>query len=243
MQVVLIKKPNKIYLNSFRPLCMTEIGRNAVEKYNHPPFIDASCRREPDFENPFPTISAICRGGSFAPRLRKNDVVVYLTVKKRYYDDKATNNKLIAILQVDEIFDTHQKGFKWFSEKGILVPSNCLIEGNSPYDFDHTASRYETKIEVNEFLNRPKEEQAVLGRRMLRDWDNYYKEKVNEWPMFIKTNPLYVELNNPISFYDEDLRIVFGEKIPNTRNPPTITFGQLEKIAAYVGINLKINDV
>jgi hypothetical protein len=39
-----IKKYIKtIRSNSFHPLCETEIGRNAIEEFNFPPFIDASC--------------------------------------------------------------------------------------------------------------------------------------------------------------------------------------------------------
>ena len=45
-----------IRLNSFRPLCMTDIGLRAVNDFDCPPFIDASCRREPDFESEFPSI-------------------------------------------------------------------------------------------------------------------------------------------------------------------------------------------
>ena len=69
-----------IKLNSFRPLCGTILGVEAISKYKFPPFIDASCRREPDFQNPFPSISALCRQGQFAPHLRKDDIVVYMTV-------------------------------------------------------------------------------------------------------------------------------------------------------------------
>lgn len=67
MEQTTIPTFGKIKLNSFRPLCSTQLELEAIEKYKLPPFIDASCRREPDFQNPLPSISALCRQVSFAP--------------------------------------------------------------------------------------------------------------------------------------------------------------------------------
>jgi len=39
-----------IYMSSFCPLICTDAGKQAAGKYKLPPFIDGSCRREPDFE-------------------------------------------------------------------------------------------------------------------------------------------------------------------------------------------------
>ena len=71
----------KIYLNSFRPLTRTAAGRAAVQGYGIRPFVDGSCRREPDLESDFPSITALCRFRSFAPRLQENEIAVYLTVQ------------------------------------------------------------------------------------------------------------------------------------------------------------------
>ncbi len=57
----------------------------AISDYNFPPFIAGSCRREPDFENDFPSITSLCRQEKFAPLLFPNDVVVYITVKGDHY--------------------------------------------------------------------------------------------------------------------------------------------------------------
>ena len=81
-----IKKYIKtIRLNSFHPLCEKEIGQNAIKEFNFPPFIDASCRREPDFENANPSITALCRQDLFAPNLYPNDIVVYITVRGKWF--------------------------------------------------------------------------------------------------------------------------------------------------------------
>jgi len=54
------------YLTTFRPLCFTAAGKKAARKFGHPPYIDASCRREPDFESAFPSITAVCHGGTYS---------------------------------------------------------------------------------------------------------------------------------------------------------------------------------
>ncbi len=69
------------YLNTHTPLVHNGFGRKACEDHGHPPFVDASCRREPDFESPFPSISALCRAQMFAPRLHEGDRVIYMTKK------------------------------------------------------------------------------------------------------------------------------------------------------------------
>jgi hypothetical protein len=47
------------FYNSFRPLLNTREGRAAIERFGLPPFIDGSCRREPDFQSEFPSISGL----------------------------------------------------------------------------------------------------------------------------------------------------------------------------------------
>ena len=51
----------QFFLNSYHPLCETEQGRMVVAQYRIPPFVDYSIRREPDLQNPFPSITGLCR--------------------------------------------------------------------------------------------------------------------------------------------------------------------------------------
>jgi hypothetical protein len=46
-----------IYLNTYRPLIGNDAGVAAVQKYGIAPYVDSSCRREPDLEHPKPAIS------------------------------------------------------------------------------------------------------------------------------------------------------------------------------------------
>ena len=64
-----------IYFNSFTPLCTTLQGQAAIERYKLPRVIDGSCRREPDFQSKYPSITALCRAEKFAPRVYPGDIV------------------------------------------------------------------------------------------------------------------------------------------------------------------------
>src|SRR5262245_28127631 len=99
--------PQRCFLATFRPLIQTSDGRYAAKSNGLAPFIDGSCRREPDFESPFPSITATCRSGKFAPRLQVADRVAYLTVKGKYFNDRQPGWRLVAVLRVIERFETH----------------------------------------------------------------------------------------------------------------------------------------
>ena len=57
------------YLVTYRPLVGNGRGKAAIKQYGLAPYVDDSCRREPDFEAAFPSISGLCRSTRFAPRL------------------------------------------------------------------------------------------------------------------------------------------------------------------------------
>lgn len=54
----------KICLNSYDPFIFTAVGRKACEKYGLSPLIDGPCRREPDFESEYLSITALHRKGN-----------------------------------------------------------------------------------------------------------------------------------------------------------------------------------
>ena len=89
------------YLVTYRPLIESKEGVQASERFGLPPYIDASCRREPDLAHGMPAVTALCRGAMFAPRLEVNDRVVYMTVKRRW-DESLDEScwKLVAALHV-----------------------------------------------------------------------------------------------------------------------------------------------
>ena len=90
----------RIFLNSYRPLIRYVEGQQAISAFHLPPYLDYSCRREPDFMSTYPSISALCRVKKFAPRLHEGDLAVYITCKGSYQDIKPSHWRLVAILEV-----------------------------------------------------------------------------------------------------------------------------------------------
>ncbi len=210
------------YLATYRPLIQTVGGRTAAHDHGLPPFIDGSCRREPDLESPFPSITAICRAGNFAPRLQESDQVVYLTVKGKYIKDQAPGWRLVAVLRVIRRFPNHIRAASWYSEQGFPPPSNCLVQGNRPIAFELTSK------------NPPAEVKKRLGgtansRLALRLWDATYRTRMSEWPVFLATEAEFLELNHPAQLRKPEFVAVFG-KVPGTQNPPEINCDRLQRL-------------
>lgn len=240
MEKVIISGCRHIKLNSFRPLCINEYGKQAIQKYGFHPFIDSSCRREPDFENESPSITALCRQGIFAPHLRKGDVIVYITVNGKYPPYGYRHHRLVAILKVENIYDTHEEGRAGYLKLNNTVPSNCMAGDNPPYNYDQTAGRYKNLKDINGFLRRTEEEQIKLGSKLLRLWDNEYLSKSRIWTQFIQTKKIYADLDNPLPVFRKDFESVFN-RLPNTRTPVNITGDQLIEIGKRIGIEIIIS--
>lgn len=225
-----------IRLNSFRPLCITDIGIRAIDKYNLPLFIDASCRREPDFENEYPSITSLCRQEKFAPHLYPNDIVVYITVKGKWFKDY-DHYRLIAILNVIEKKKNHLEAASWYrANNNQNIPSNCMIRSSPPYDYDKTAGNFSTKNEIERFLNHPKEKQELIGQRRVKIWNEDYLNKSKKWGDFVITKTIFKDLYDPPILTIEEMNRIFG-KVPNTRNPNKISKEEFKELALYAGIN------
>jgi hypothetical protein len=157
------------FLVSFRPLVNRRAGRDAAARFGLPPFIDGSCRREPDFESAFPSISALCRGANFAPRLHKDDTAVHITTKGRWLGYSEPHWQLVAVLRVRERFESHDDAADWYREQGLPLPSNCWVEGNPPIPYERTVqdSPWET-------------------------WDRGYRVRARRFPVFLATEALFL---------------------------------------------------
>ena len=211
----------KYFLNTYRPICSNKYGREAVNKYKIPPYVDRSCRREPDFESEFPPITSICRVDKFAPRLDKGSKIIYLTVKDSYEENLPSHYKLVAALEVIEKFESHTVAAEWYNKKGLKIPNNCLIADNPPMSIDKTYGG--TKKEIQRFNKYPE--------KYLSMWDEEYWERVSRYPVFIITKKDYLELNNPKIIYPDDLIKIFG-RIPRTQNPPEITESEYKSLCS-----------
>jgi hypothetical protein len=122
----------RYFLNTYVPLVATSAGRAASETHAIPPFVDGSIRREPDLEQPYPSISCLCRAGNFAPRLRASDIVGYMTCKGRYGEPREPHRRLTAVLEVIAVVPSHAEAAHWYRDRDLPLPSNCMVPGNLP---------------------------------------------------------------------------------------------------------------
>lgn len=206
-----------IYFNSFTPLCSTTQGQNAIERVNLPRYIDGSCRREPDLQSGYPSITALCRAEKFAPRLYPGDTVIYVT-KKDFYNAPKKHWKLVAILRVIKRFDTHEEAAGWYKSNGIPLPANCMVPENPPLPLDHTL--------------------GLDGLKCMEEWDDGYLRRASECGIFLTCESEFKELNMPPIITEEDMKRIFG-KPPSTQNPSTITEDQLEELRGIISRQTK----
>lgn len=199
------------FLATYRPIISTLHGRRAVSLFNIPPYVDSSCRREPDFESSYPSISALCRGKLFAPRLSVDDLVVYITRKGRYGAVEERHWRLVAVMRVLRRFDTHESAAAWYLEQGQVVPKNCMVEGNPPEDLERTGGQ------------RPhlRYGDPADAERVIRRWDVGYRTRAKACGVILATEPVLLDLHDPPIITEQDLAI-FGGRMPGTQNPPRI---------------------
>ncbi len=199
---------NKVYINSFYPLCYNKRGINAIKHYNLSPYIDGSCRREPDFEHQLPCITGLCRPG-FAEKLKEKDTVIYLTNKKGI-----GVRKIVAILEVIIVCANHQEAAKYYEQQNWSLPNNLMVENNLP-----------NPLEKTHFSRSPN-----IGER-----DFWYKERA--WaPNSSKVaicKVLYLNTENPISFP----KYISKRKL-TAQNPPVLMPEEYEKLYQYMNLNI-----
>jgi hypothetical protein len=191
------------YINEFRPLAERHAGRNAIADHQLPPFIDGSCRREPDLESAYPSITALCREMHFAPRLREGDVVAYMTKDFQYPGGTESCRRLVAVLRVHRSWRSagrepgtaaHEQAAKWYQQQGLPAPCNCMVKGSEPLPLRMT-DKY---------------------RQDLREWEAHYWQVARTHGVFHACDSIFCDIDAPPRMENRQLVEWFGA-IPNPR--------------------------
>ena len=207
-------------LTTYHPLVTTKPGRLASGRYNLPPFIDGSIRREPDLEHVRPAITCLCRTDRFAPRIGVGDLVAYITAK-RSYGGNTPHRRLTAVLQAERRFNSHSEAADSYRDERLDLPNNLLVAGNEPRPIDRS-----NRSNRNSHLPDPEWQEA---------WNDEYAERAREHGRVVACRPLFVDVSwaAPI-VSDETLVGVFG-RVPGTQNPPRFPNDRLLELLAAVG--------
>lgn len=202
------KTPVRRFLATFRPLCATAAGRAAVERRGCPPFVDGSCRREPDFEATRPAITALSRGAQFAPRLRVGDHVAYVTTVGRYGEIEDDHWRLVALLRVAQRFETHADAAAWYTRSRIALPRNLVVPGNAPLAFEHTDGG-------------DADPDAETSRAIVKRWEEEHRARATAHGTVLVCDVLFRELADPPAITRAQWASWCGG-VPRTRTPPEI---------------------
>lgn len=213
-----------IYLAKYRPMNSTPEGQCAVARFNIPPYVDGSCRREPDLECEFPSISALCRGELFAPHLKEGDEITYITTKD-FYGEAFRHWRIVARLKVLKRFDSHPDAAKWYRVQIRKVPNNCMVAGNPPLPLSHTSRRASNCAPG-----------CGSATATLNQWNAHYQSRADTIPAFLACEAIWKELVFPRILTDRNaLRILGSLERMNSRLPIKISSSELsalERIAS-----------
>lgn len=204
-----------IYLSSFYPLVCTNAGKNATRQFDLPPFIDGSCRREPDFEKDFPAITGLCRPG-FAKKLEIDDIVIYTTNKYGI-----GLRKIVAVLKViNNSCENHQQAANWYKGNNYAVPNNIMVKQTKPFKLNQTHQKHD---------------RFSCGSKIIEEWNGGYEKRAIDYPQVAICELLFKELYNPIELTEEDMMRIFKRR-PGTRNPAIVEEPEWNEIKKILGI-------
>ena len=220
------------YLVSYHPLCSTEHGRRALKAHQHLlPFSDGSCRREPDLEAKHPSITALCRGGLFAPRLNPEDRVFYMTVKGTYFG-RAKGWALVAALEVIHKLSSHEEAAAWYCAHDERIPSNCMVLGNPPLPVAQTTGLPSEGAGMQQAWNQSAPPPATLA-----EWDAHYWARANMHPGFVVTRPVVTcRLLDPRVLARDQFKKFFDvQRVPGTQRYKVLSDREFDGLAAELG--------
>jgi len=200
-----------VYLTTFIPICYNGNGRNNAIAHGLPPFIDGSCRREPDFQNPFPAITQLCRPGKLVTRLLVGDLVIYLT-KVGNYGIPPTHWNFIGILEILNLQINHSSAANYYLANNIPVSQNVICNHTTPFPLGMTHG-------LCGFAHG-----NLNSNRIISLWNNIYISRANSYSKVAITNVWegHLHLNNPPQIIHTMMIDIFG-RIPGTQNPPKLT--------------------
>ena len=219
---------SSFYLNNYQPLAASPSGREAVNAFQLPPFIDGSIRREPDLEHDYPAITCLCRGGKFAPRLEIGDIVAYVTKKRSFGLGGRAQRRLTAVLRVAHRFESHTQAKLWYDERGMSLPSNLMVPGNAaaPFEQSHRLCR---------------SSKCLGAAKTFREWDASYRARARKFPVVVGCVALKTWLGwDAPEVTDADLESVFGA-VPGMQNPGEHSLREFQALMRRLGLSVPLS--
>jgi hypothetical protein len=218
----------KNFFLTFHPICETAIGRIAVSDHGTPPFIDGSCRREPDLESDPPTFTELCRPGD-GPRFEVGNRILYATIKNPNVTCRGWG--LVAALEVIKVHASHEEAARWFRDRKLRLPSNYIGDGNPCKPLHLT-----TGLPADH--GNPQQQWSQSGKPpgTLAEWDAHYKHRASTYAKFAVCKHLQPPRLRDAPFYISELKQCFESgEVPITRfRGARISDAEFENVATLM---------
>jgi hypothetical protein len=217
------------WVNTYHPLADTPDGPWASKEPTLPRFADASCRREPDLEAEYPTITGLCR--PFALRkFIKDDLIAYFTVKRHYFGEPS-HWRLTAVLRVLEPFKSHAGAGDWYRGRSLPLPRNLMLPGNSPLPLSETEGFYRLPDGTQVFPRGPDDDE-----RIVREWDAIYARRRGDCQDVRVCEVVFRDLIEGRVMDDVAARDVFAGPFPNTElRPQKLSSATMRRLMTWLG--------
>lgn len=205
------------WLNTYHPLAGTPEGPWRHRQPSLPPFADASCRREPDLESDYPTITGLCRPPSVR-KLEIGDVVIYTTVRDAY-EGIAAHRRMTAVLRVIAAHRSHPSAADFYRTRDLPLPRNLFVPNNPPLPLDMTEGFYWTKVNGRKVRVAP--DGPADAPRILAEWDAIYRERRDRCQDVRICEIVFRDLWNGRIVDEQMISAIFGpDGFPNTEYRP-----------------------
>jgi hypothetical protein len=221
------------YLVTYAPLVRTATGRAAASKYDLPPFIDGSIRREPDLEHQRPAITCLCRADKFAPRLREGDIVAYMTAKG-CYGLTFRHWRLTAVLKVQVCLPSHAEAAAWYHARRLPLPNNLMVRGNPPKPMDQSHESFDA-----EPASRANGSSCSDPHQAA--WDAVYWSRAKAFGTVVACRRLFRNLTWDAPIIREDDLLASFAYLPGTRNPGALHASGFAKLFSRLKIKVRVD--
>jgi len=107
---------------------------------------------------------------------------------------------LTAMLEVVKRFGSHDEAAQWYRDKGLPLPSNCMVRGNPPLPLRRT--------------------HGVSRCGELKKWDEHYQQRADDRGVFLACKPLWLDLHDPPAITRREWELWGGAPTRTPKNTP-----------------------
>lgn len=205
-----------VYITSYHPLGCTRAGRIASATFGLPPFIDGSCRREPDFQHPSPCITSLCRP-KFVVKLNIGDIIIYTTIMM------GGVKYSVAVLEVIDKCSTHINAEAWYVTNGLPIPNNLIVTSTAPFPLNQTHQKHG----MGSVGHLP-------PHKIISLWNGFYNRRSSLVPdVAICKHWKAASLHSPRAITRATFMGIFG-RIPGTQNPLRLSPNEWISLQPYL---------